>query len=270
MIGAAKELSGVAAGLGGDARALVRAAIVQHLHRVVGVAHHQDRLRADRGAEIVARIRHLAVVADIDPGVGEQMLHFELRTPPRRYRRRGGPRSRGPGLRTASTFPRYLAMSASCPASEIQHQPRRLRPRHADLHHLAGGFLGVRQDEVAMIGHAFDHVDLADAAIAALAIVQRDLCRLRSGHREWSCPAGIRKLLPELFSTTSNDWSPATGRRRGEDFETQPALAQPRSFAPWIAASIIGIGPAANRAARRLSSEAIRPRRRRCPAMSSV
>ena len=36
------------------------------------------RLGADRGAEIVARVRHLAVVADIDPGVGEQVLHLEL------------------------------------------------------------------------------------------------------------------------------------------------------------------------------------------------
>ena len=77
VIRTAKELAGVAAGLRGDARALVRAAVVQHLHAAVGVAHHQHRLEADSGAEIVARVRHLAVVADIDPGVAEHMFHFE-------------------------------------------------------------------------------------------------------------------------------------------------------------------------------------------------
>src|SRR5436190_9598363 len=42
------------------------------------MAHHQDRLGADGGAVIVARFRHLAVMADIGPGVGEDMLHLEL------------------------------------------------------------------------------------------------------------------------------------------------------------------------------------------------
>src|SRR3569832_653205 len=78
VIRTTEELAGVAAGLGRDARALVRAAIEEDLHRVVGVAHHQDGLKADRRAEIVARVRHLAVVADINPGVGEEMLHLEL------------------------------------------------------------------------------------------------------------------------------------------------------------------------------------------------
>src|SRR6185312_6147582 len=78
MVRTTEELARVAAGLGGDARALVRAAVVQDLHRVVGVAHHQDGLETDRRTEIVARIRYLAVVADIDPGVGEEVLHLEL------------------------------------------------------------------------------------------------------------------------------------------------------------------------------------------------
>ncbi len=78
VIRAAEELAGVAAGLGGDAGALVRTAVVQHMHGAVAVAHHQDRRGADGGAEIVALVRHLAVVADIDPGVGEQVLHLEL------------------------------------------------------------------------------------------------------------------------------------------------------------------------------------------------
>ena len=78
VIRAAEELAGVAAGLGGDAGALVRAAVVQHPHRVVAVPDHQDRRGADGRAEIVALVGHLAVVADIDPGVGEQVLHLEL------------------------------------------------------------------------------------------------------------------------------------------------------------------------------------------------
>ena len=77
VVGAAEELAGVAAGFGGDAGTFVRAAIVQHMHRAVVVPRHQHRLRADRGGEVVAGVRHLGVVADIDPGVGEQALHLQ-------------------------------------------------------------------------------------------------------------------------------------------------------------------------------------------------
>jgi hypothetical protein len=56
-------------------------------------------------------------------------------------------------------------------ASEIDHKPRRLRPRHADLHHLVAGALFVAEDVIAVIGNAFQDGDLADAALAALAIV---------------------------------------------------------------------------------------------------
>src|ERR1700742_3390196 len=42
------------------------------------MTHHQDRRGADRCTEIVALVRYLAVVADIDPGVGEQVLHLKL------------------------------------------------------------------------------------------------------------------------------------------------------------------------------------------------
>ena len=78
VIGAAEEFSGVAAGFGGDARALVRAAVVQHFYGAVGMAHHQDRLRADGGAVIIAGFCHLAVVPDIGPAVGKDVLHLEL------------------------------------------------------------------------------------------------------------------------------------------------------------------------------------------------
>jgi len=78
VIGTAEEFSGIAAGFRGDACAFVRTAVVEDLHRVVAVTHHEHRLRADRGAEIIAGIGDLAVVADIDPGIGEQVLHLEL------------------------------------------------------------------------------------------------------------------------------------------------------------------------------------------------
>ena len=78
VIGAAEEAADIAAGLAGEPRALVRAAVVQDLYAVRGVAHHDDGLRADRGGVVVAELGHLAVVADIDPGVGEEMLHLQL------------------------------------------------------------------------------------------------------------------------------------------------------------------------------------------------
>ena len=52
--------------------------LCKHVHLAVGMAHQQHRLRADRGAEIIAGIGDLAVVADIDPAVREHVLHFEL------------------------------------------------------------------------------------------------------------------------------------------------------------------------------------------------
>src|SRR5262249_27852063 len=41
------------------------------------MSHHQNRLCSDRGAEVIPWFCHLAVMADIDPGVREQVLHFE-------------------------------------------------------------------------------------------------------------------------------------------------------------------------------------------------
>src|SRR5262249_59818306 len=41
------------------------------------MSHHQNRLCPDRGAEVIPRFCHLTVMADIDPGVGEQVLHLE-------------------------------------------------------------------------------------------------------------------------------------------------------------------------------------------------
>ena len=78
MIWTAEEFPGVAAGVDGDARALVRAAVVEDVHHAVAVADHQDRLLADRRAIIIACVGHLAVVTDINPRVGEQMLHLQV------------------------------------------------------------------------------------------------------------------------------------------------------------------------------------------------
>ena len=78
MVRTAEEFAGVAAGIDGDARALMRAAVVEHTHDAVAVADHKHRLPADRRAVVIAGIGNLAVVADIDPGIGEQVLHFEI------------------------------------------------------------------------------------------------------------------------------------------------------------------------------------------------
>ena len=56
----------------------MRAAIEKHMHRAIPVAHHQNGLRADGRPEIIACIGDLAVMTDIDPCIGEQMVHFEL------------------------------------------------------------------------------------------------------------------------------------------------------------------------------------------------
>src|SRR5260370_1408978 len=78
VIGAAEEPVRVAAGLAGDPCPFVRTAIVEDLNAILRVADHDDRLRADRRGVVVADLRHLALVADIDPGIGEEMLHLEL------------------------------------------------------------------------------------------------------------------------------------------------------------------------------------------------
>ncbi|MNJ70546.1 hypothetical protein D3C77_670170 [compost metagenome] len=42
------------------------------------MANHHHGLVADGGGDVVAVVRHLAVVADVDPGVGVQALHFQV------------------------------------------------------------------------------------------------------------------------------------------------------------------------------------------------
>ena len=78
VIGAAKELAGVAALLRGDARALVRTAVVENVNRSVAMAHHQKRLVTDRRRDIVAGLGKLAGVTHVDPGLCEEMAHLQV------------------------------------------------------------------------------------------------------------------------------------------------------------------------------------------------
>src|SRR5262245_52098179 len=67
VVGTAEEAANIATSLAGQPRALVRTAIVENLHALRRVAHHDDGLLADRSGVVVADLRYLAVVADIDP-----------------------------------------------------------------------------------------------------------------------------------------------------------------------------------------------------------
>ena len=75
---AAQELARVAVRERDQLRALVGAAIEQHVDRAVGVADHEHRLPPDQRLVIVAGVRHLARVPDIDPGAAEDALHLEV------------------------------------------------------------------------------------------------------------------------------------------------------------------------------------------------
>ncbi|MCY1242406.1 hypothetical protein D9M72_553660 [compost metagenome] len=65
-------------GLAHQPRPLVRAAVHQHAHGAVGVAHHDQRLAGDVGRVVVTGIRNLALVADVVPAAQEQALAFKL------------------------------------------------------------------------------------------------------------------------------------------------------------------------------------------------
>ena len=74
VVRAAEELAGVAAGLRHQPRALVRAAVHQHLDAAVRLAHDDQRPAADLHRQVVTGLRNLAAVADVVPGVGEEVL----------------------------------------------------------------------------------------------------------------------------------------------------------------------------------------------------
>lgn len=67
----------MAAGLRADHRTAVRAAVVQHVNRAVGMAHHQYRPGGQACGEVVAGLGHLARMAHIQPRTRPQALHFQ-------------------------------------------------------------------------------------------------------------------------------------------------------------------------------------------------
>ena len=75
---AALEFLGIALVVGDDERAAMGALIVDDADFAVGVAHQNHRLLADEGGKIIARIFHLAFMADIDPGGAENALELEF------------------------------------------------------------------------------------------------------------------------------------------------------------------------------------------------
>ena len=75
---AACEPLRVAAALVDHLGAAVGAAVEQHMHRTVAVARHDHRLAAKLGGDVVARVRHLAGMADKKPGAAEDPLHFQF------------------------------------------------------------------------------------------------------------------------------------------------------------------------------------------------
>ena len=78
VIGAAKALAGIALLHVANDGAAMAAAVVQHAHLAIGMAHADDRLAPNESGEEVPRLRDLAIVADIDPGPLEDALHLQL------------------------------------------------------------------------------------------------------------------------------------------------------------------------------------------------
>ena len=59
-----------------DLVAAMRTAIEQQIDLALLVAGHDDGLRTDRLDDVVVRVRHLALVPDIDPGAIPDVLQF--------------------------------------------------------------------------------------------------------------------------------------------------------------------------------------------------
>ena len=74
----AGEPRGMAAALVRDLGAAVGAAVEQHAHAAVVVARHDHGLAAEIGGDEVARVRHLAGVADEQPGAAEDPFHLQF------------------------------------------------------------------------------------------------------------------------------------------------------------------------------------------------
>ena len=77
MVRAPDVPPGVAGALRQEPGSLVGAAVVEDADRPVLAPHHEDRPGADLGGDEVAGSRHLALVPDVHPGVGEEVAHLE-------------------------------------------------------------------------------------------------------------------------------------------------------------------------------------------------
>src|SRR5437763_7688610 len=77
------EALGIAPALGTDHRAAMRATVRQYMDPIV-VAHNDDRLPSHAAREVVAGVRHLALVSQHQPGAAEDAL--ELKPENRRVR----------------------------------------------------------------------------------------------------------------------------------------------------------------------------------------
>ena len=144
---------------------------------------------------IIAGIGHLAVVADIDPGVGEQVLHLQVEDflididvavdfgLAHKVMNSCG---------VAIVFAHALFSYSRSANLQLVYRSSTSRgglcPRHANLHDLVAGALVLAEDMIAMIGLAFEHSDLANAAFAALTIVHADQSLHRSAPAECSSP----------------------------------------------------------------------------------
>ena len=78
VVRAAEELAGVALSINGDLRAFVRTPVMQYMDLIVRVAYLNNRLTANLCGEVVTFVWGLALVSDKHPGVGKQVLHFQL------------------------------------------------------------------------------------------------------------------------------------------------------------------------------------------------
>jgi hypothetical protein len=85
---------------------------------------------------------------------------------------------------------------------KVEHKARRLGSRHADLHDLVSGALVIAQNVIPVIGHALEDRNLADTALAALAIVHRVDAFLYQ-HLQNALVGRTIKVRPERCSTTS-------------------------------------------------------------------
>ena len=80
VVGTAKCAADVALAVFNQLGALVAAAVVQDVHSTAFVSHHYHRyLVVDIGGEVVTGFGHLGLVADENPGLPPDTLHFQFK-----------------------------------------------------------------------------------------------------------------------------------------------------------------------------------------------